>query len=257
MKLTQKWFSLLLLACATHSYAQSVNQVSVFVDEQQRTNIRFNEPPRADQLITNALQQLKLSSLDIDWQHAALFETSDSFALKTEVLMRLANEEDFAPRQQKPYWRTLRDELRAMAFAPRIFTPLDPDVTRIDALQNPRLSGQYHLRFDTQVNQVFVLGAVKQSGKFAWQQRHGALYYASQAGLLNDATSFITVIQPDGSVEKHSVAYWNSDFAEVAPGAIVYVPMPTHSPILALNPPQESFTTNALVAELLRNAWSL
>ena len=257
MKLTQKWFSLILLACASQAFAQSVNQVSVFVDNQQRTNIRFSAPPRTDQLVMSALQQIKLGSLDIDWQHAALFETTDSFALKNEVLMRLANEEDFSPRQQKPYWRALRNELRGMAFSPRIFTPLDPDITRIDALQNPRLNGQYHLRFETHVNQVFVLGAVKQSGKFDWQQRHGALYYAEQAGLLDHATSFITVIQPDGTVEKQRVAYWNNSFAEVAPGAIVYVPMPTHSPVLTLNPPQESFTTNALVAELLRNAWSL
>lgn len=62
---------------------------------------------------------------------------------------------------QKALWETLRDQLRLSAFAKRIFTPIDPDWTRLAAQDNPRLNGQWLLTLNPRVAEVSVYGAVK------------------------------------------------------------------------------------------------
>ncbi len=37
------------------------------------------------------------------------------------------------------------------------------------------------------------------------------------------ANSYVTVIQPDGVIQQHSIAYWNNNHADIAPGAIIYL----------------------------------
>lgn len=37
------------------------------------------------------------------------------------------------------------------------------------------------------------------------------------------ANSYVTVIQPDGVIQKHPIAYWNNNHNDIAPGAIIYL----------------------------------
>ncbi|WP_068711509.1 capsule biosynthesis GfcC family protein [Vibrio tritonius] len=230
-------------------------QVMVQLDNQPALQLDFPIVPRADQLVNKTLKQLKLSSLDINWQSSALFDETQPQTLKQDVLMRLANEEDFAAMELKPFWRLLRKQIHTMRFGTRVFTPIDPDVTAIDSNKNPNLKGKWLLELRTNETQVYVFGAVYQSGKFDWQQRKDAKYYAAQAGLLTPTVSELTVIQPDGVVETHSVEYWNRHFQEVAPGATIYVPMPNDHSLF--NQSHTPYNTNSLVIELLRNTYPL
>ena len=230
-------------------------QVNVQLDNRTAIKLEFSTVPRADQLVTEALKQLKLSSLDINWQSSALFNATQTQPLKQDVLMRLANEEDFAAMELKPFWRLLRNQIHTMHFGNRVFTPIDPDVTAIDSNLNPNLKGKWLLELRTHETQVYVFGAVYQSGKFDWKQRHDAKYYAMQAGLLTPTISELTVIQPDGTVQTHAVEYWNEHFQEVAPGATIYVPM--HHDHSLFNQGSTPYNTNGLVIELLRNTYPL
>ncbi|MGO1298830.1 MAG: capsule biosynthesis GfcC family protein, partial [Vibrio sp.] len=126
-----------------------------------------------------------------------------------------------------------------------------PDTTRVDADMNPLITGKWILNLQTHTNSVLVLGNVKHMGEQPWQQRQDALTYAHSAGLLTSPLSELTVIQPDGQVETHPVAYWNRDFHEVSPGAIVYVPMPHAHAWFAVE--KSNVSTNRVIVDLLRN----
>ncbi|SJL83526.1 capsule biosynthesis GfcC family protein [Vibrio palustris] len=243
---------LLCTIAATTAYAQQPKTtVKVVLDDNAKIQVSFAKQPRVSQSVFTALQQLDTSTLDIHWQSSGLYDVSSPLALKQETLMRLANEEDFAPMSQKNHWHKLRQTIREMRFGHKITTPIDPDATRINAAVNPLISGQWVLNLRTHADSVLVLGNVKNEGEQPWRQRQDAKTYADSAGLLTNSLSKLTVIQPSGQVETHKIAYWNRDFHEVAPGAIVYVSMPHAHTWFDVDKPNVS--TNQVVVELLRN----
>jgi len=213
--------------------------------------LRFAEPVRLDHATMQALQHYQLSTLDVEWSSAGLFDLSHAFLFKREVLLKLADLQAAAPATQQALWASLDAQLRHIDVAKRVFGIIDPDWTRIAAQDNPRLNGQWLLTLKQKSTHVSVYGAVSKPGEVAWLNRRSAKDYAQAAGLFDEQISEIIVIQPDGTVQKHTVAYWNQNFAEVAPGAIIYVPLPlTHSAVYS---DTASTNINQLVIELLRN----
>ena len=246
--------TVLLGACLSMPVSAAVpatTTLKVTVDGQDKILVRFTPSPRASQTVMKALNELDLSTLDVHWQTSGLYDVSAPLALKQEALMRLANEEDFASMSQKPQWRQLRQAIRDMQFGQKVTTPIDPDRTRIDAEVNPLITGKWVLNLQTHPNSVFVFGNVKHMGKQPWQQRQDASFYAESAGLLTHPLSAITVIQPDGHIETHKVAYWNRNYQEVSPGSIVYIPMPHAHTWFDVE--KTNVSTNQVIVDLLRN----
>jgi hypothetical protein len=230
-------------------------RVEIDYQQQPPEQLTYAQAPRLDQVVTRATKLYQLSTLRISWTNAALFDLSTPYRYKSRVLLTLAAQESFAPKALKPYWRTLREQLRRMTFARRVFTPLDPDRIRIDAQVNPRLYGHWELRFDTAPKSVYVYGAVRHPGLLPWQPRQSAQTYVKSADPLDSDLSEISVIQPDGLVQTQTIAYWNRNFQDIAPGAILYVPLPVRTSLLRLKTDQQ--TANHLVIELLRNRFSI
>ena len=53
---------------------------------------------------------------------------------------------------------------------------------------------------------------------------HGSEEYLAQVTPLTiAANSEVTVIQPDGVIQQHPIAYWNNNHNDIAPGAIIYL----------------------------------
>ncbi|MBF4337610.1 capsule biosynthesis GfcC family protein, partial [Vibrio anguillarum] len=188
---------------------------------------------------------------DIDWLSSALFDVSSPYQKKQQVLLAITHQESLAASAHKKRWRQLKEQLRARTFAQRIFTPLDPDITRITASQNPKLQGQWLLSLNALPTTVSVLGNVKQAGDMAWKPRTDAGHYVRSAGLAETDISQVWVIQPDGHASLHDIAYWNHDFQDIAPGATLYVPFPIET--TSLYPQYSLHNVNDIVVELLRN----
>ncbi|ENM5843510.1 capsule biosynthesis GfcC family protein [Vibrio mimicus] len=248
------WIALIILlgGLSTHSlFASPLSTTLEIRFEGSSTQLRFAEPIRLDQAVMQTLEHYQLSTLDIDWLSAGLFDLSHPYSFKQHVLLVMAHQQSSAPIQQKALWEKMRSQLRLSAFAKRVFAPIDPDWTRIAPQDNPRLNGQWLLTLNPRVGEVSVYGAVHKPGDVTWRSRQTAKDYAQAAGLIDEKIAEIVVIQPDGVVQVHSVAYWNMNFAEVAPGAIVYVPIPLHDSSFYPNTPNTD--ANQLVIELLRN----
>ncbi|HGF7496129.1 TPA: capsule biosynthesis GfcC family protein [Vibrio cholerae] len=215
------------------------------------TRLSFSEPMRLDSAVMQTLEQAGLNTQQVEWPSAGLFDLSHAFLFKRDVLLKLADQQSSAPPPQQALWASLIAQLRQAEFAKRLFISVDPDWTRIAPQHNPRLNGSWLLTLNSKSTQVSVYGAVNQPGDVIWHNRLSAKDYAQAAGLIDEQISEIVVIQPDGIAQKHAVAYWNQDFNEVAPGAIVYVPLPLKRAFF--DPTVTDADLNQLVIELLRN----
>lgn len=239
----------MLLILPTYVYCAPETKVDVISHSSPRFLLTFNEAPRADDLVLDALRVMQRSTADIDWLSSALFEISHPYDKKQQVLTAVSIQEQLAAEHHKTQWRQLYEQLNKRSFSKRIFTPLEPDVTRITADQNPKLSGQWLLILPPLPTKVAVLGNVKLSDQITWQPRTDARYYLDKLGLVDKNTSQVWVIQPDGQASLHNIAYWNYQFQNIAPGATIYVPLPVIKNTLS----SQLSDVNHAVVDLLRN----
>ncbi|EKO3614743.1 capsule biosynthesis GfcC family protein [Vibrio metschnikovii] len=216
-------------------------------------NLVAEGPVRLEAMMMEALhaQQPILSTLQVDWQRAALFTLNAPFTQQTQVLERLAEQQDKVSEVQAQAWEQLRTQLRRSEFAQREFIPLDPDVIRVVDRHNPLLKGHFalHLPLLSDQASVSVWGAINEPTRFEWQANFSAKDYAQQAQWINPRLSTVVVIQPNGDVQSHPVGYWQSQSLSVQPGAIIYVPF-TRSLLASLSR-SELAQTNQQVVELL------
>lgn len=210
---------------------------------------------RVDAMLLQALQsqQPAMSTLSIDWSNSRLFSRHPPFTLKANLLKTLAQLQNKVPDPQSSAWQKLRDELRKRTFAERQFIPLDPDITRVVAGNNPLLRGDFALYLPRlgHHNTITVLGAVYHSEQQEWQASFSARDYAQKAQWINTTLGELTVIQPNGEVQKHPIGYWNSKPLTILPGAIVYVPFTGH--LFSSIDHAELEQINQQVVELLRH----
>lgn len=247
--LIRRWLIGALFAVSSLAYSAPMSHVEVIGSDKLTFLLTFKTAPRVDELVINALKVTQQSAVNIDWLSSALFDVSTPYHKKQQVLVALEHQEALADEHHKEQWRQLQAELRKRSFARRMFTPLDPDITRITPNQNPRLSGQWLLKLHSWPTTVSVLGNVKLSDQITWQPRTDARYYLNKLGLVDKDTSQVWVIQSDGHASLHNIAYWNYQFQNIAPGATIYVPLPNKKTTLY---PQLSDVNHAVV-DLLRN----
>lgn len=248
-------FSAMISVAASFSALASSANVDITFNHQDTISASFPHIPRLDEAVLEGLQKTQADWEKIDWLASGLYDLNSPFLLKQQVLRTLQKQKQTALQQNNPswyYWYQLTRDLKEINFEKKVFQSVDPDITRLDVSKNPRLHGHWLITLQENEKSVLVLGNIKNSGKRPWQQRKGAIYYAKASGLLDGSISEITVIQPDGHVEKHSVAYWNKNFSEIAPGATIYVPIPIERPLVHLQKDNHQ-NANDLVVELLRN----
>ncbi|MCK6263190.1 capsule biosynthesis GfcC family protein [Vibrio sp. ZSDE26] len=250
-KLLTSWLINLIIILSATGYAiASETTITVQHSNKQPISITFEHAPRVDSAILTATNHHHLSLMDIDWLQSKLFDNTAPFSLKGETLSSIREQEARAKGKDKPYWQALSTQFQEWHFSARVMTPLDPDTTRLDVNKNPRLRGQYqlYLRDISAEPTINVLGYVKQPRTLPWYPRKSAVDYLEITKPISSSHSSVWVIQPDGQAFEYPIAYWNYQFHNIAPGAIIYVPMPLN---LVGNKSTTNKDTNQLVIELL------
>ncbi|KLV03996.1 hypothetical protein ABT56_17295 [Photobacterium aquae] len=194
--------------------------------------LTYREPIRLEQILADTLaniSQLPQSSQEtlneqLYWTGASVF-SSLQHPNKNEVLQKLnqlATQTGTAAEAE--FYNQLQQQILNLVIGQRLFTPLDYDRVRINKNANPLVNQDLTLVLPNRPSTILVLGAVKQSGYQTWHIRQDAASYLDKA--MPSATaenSYATVIQPDGNVEQHPIAYWNKNHHDIAPGSVIYL----------------------------------
>lgn len=113
----------------------------------------------------------------------------------------------------------------AMPVTGRVPTELEP-LELLFLENNELLAHGDRLLYPSRPDQVRVLGAVVEDCVLPHDpalQLHDYLAICRRHALADRDTAYL--IQPDGHVSQHGVAYWNLQEANVAVGAVIYVPL--------------------------------
>ncbi|WP_038178821.1 capsule biosynthesis GfcC family protein [Vibrio rhizosphaerae] len=237
------------------SFAASSTDVEIHFESSPQRHLTYNHRPRLDEVVLQALNKTDADRRKIDWFTSGIYDINVELKLKQQVFGVIAKQQAIASKRYHGswfYWSQLRNSLESLHYAKRIFHTIDPDATRLSLPLNPKLTGNWLMTLKYTPKDVLVLGGVTKPGKQTWQPRLDAGSYAQTAGLFDNTISKVTVIQPDGKVEQHQTGYWNYSFSEIAPGAIVYVPLPVEE-LPVIYPNDRLQNPNDLVVELLRN----
>lgn len=180
---------------------------------------------RLDSVIQQGLSQFKLSDDQIDWDNSRLFDLSTPLELSNQVLQQLQQKAADKQGEKQRRINQLIKFIQQSQFARRIFQPLDIDQIRLDVKLNPVLDGPWQLVLTKQpATTIWIVGSVNHAGSYPWHNRSSAREYLTETDNLSWIGDNAVVIQPNGTVEQHSLLKWNRDFTEIAPGSILYIP---------------------------------
>ena len=212
--------------------------VKTSLDSKHQLELNYPIPVRVNQILSDSIaniNQLALtqkqtqfaSSNDIFWTGAALFERFPN-SQKQLVVSQLTQLASLWEREGKEEQRQAALKLAAyienLKVGQRIFTPLDYDLVRIEPAKNPLVNNDMTLVLPSRPSTVLITGAVTEPKVVSWQERGSANIYLKQIVILsNSDNSEVWIIQPDGHVEQHPIAYWNKKHFDIAPGATIYL----------------------------------
>lgn len=114
-------------------------------------------------------------------------------------------------------------ELDQLDVTGRIDIKLDPDLSRIEPDNNPRLSGNYSLYVSPRPSRLYLMGLI--NSRKALPHEHGkglAEYWQGHSLLAGANPGEVYLIQPDGSTQLSPVAVWNEYHIEPMPGATLF-----------------------------------
>lgn len=217
----------------------------------QSTYLNFDAIPRLDAAVLSVLQKQNIDPQRVDWLQSTLFDLSSPYRYREVVMDTLFDQLNLANGSDKARWAQFIKQLQVWRYGKRIFLPLDPDATVLDKEKNPKLKGKWLLQLSFSSDPVWVLGDVDKPGKYPWKLRQDAKEYTEDAHSQQPFSDEVYVIQSDGVVEKHSIAYWQSSYQEISPGSIIYVPFDTVKS--TFHPEYTIDNPNDMVVELLRN----
>ncbi|CZF80157.1 hypothetical protein GCE9029_01890 [Grimontia celer] len=233
-------FVLALLAVPTiaHTAEQTVLTVKTATDDKRVYQVTFDGATRVSQVVSqgasvvraNATNILAHNTDTIFWQGAGLFNTADTADIDA-LTARIENQLGSLKEQWKGDAEklgavsTLSDFLASSTFASRISVELDEDFYLAGSKVNPLVRGDLMLLLPSRPNNVWVIGAVTQTTDADFSPVYIADDYLDTADTLNNfGISEVSVVQPNGKLETHPVAYWNQVPKNVAPGAVIFVP---------------------------------
>ena len=234
--------------------------VKTSLNSKHQLELNYHAPIRVNQILSDSIaniNQLTLaqdqiqpsSSNYIFWTGAALFERFPH-SRKQHVISQLTNLASLwkneGEEEQSQAALKLATNINKLIIGQRIFTPLDYDLVRIDPVTNPQVNDDMTLVLPSRPSTVLIIGAVTAPKAVSWQERGSANNYLNQVVTLsNSDNSKVWVIQPDGQVEQHPIAYWNQKHLDIAPGATIYLGFSSL--------PNEFNIINEDIVNLLRN----
>ncbi|MDO6499514.1 capsule biosynthesis GfcC family protein [Photobacterium sanguinicancri] len=236
--LTPLLFLAFALLAASATYAETANttvQIRTGQDQglaqaqSKQITLNYASAVRTEQVLKDAQLQIAKHSLlttPVYWLQAAIF-TQPLEQEKSTLLALIAKKQSEFDQDDERYTAlaALHQFISNSHFAKREPLELDYDQTRITSSANPLLSGELTLQLPARSEQVWVLGAVTEAGTVKWQQRLPTAKYLDQAKAISAAENdAAVVIQPDGKIQTHPIAYWNERHHDIAPGAIIYLP---------------------------------
>ncbi|MCG7588297.1 capsule biosynthesis GfcC family protein, partial [Photobacterium sp. OFAV2-7] len=200
--------------------------------------------------LTLAQDQIQPSSSNyIFWTGAVLFERfphPQKQRVGSQLTQLASLWKNEGKNEQSQAAIKLATHIENLKIGERIFTPLDYDHVRIEPAINPLVNHDMTLVLPPRPRTVLVAGAVSHPKEVSWQERRNANSYLKQVVTLNNANnSEVWIIQPDGQVEQHPIAYWNQKHFDIAPGAAIYLGFSSL--------PDEFNTINEDIVNLLRN----
>lgn len=212
------------------STQQSGVQVSVAtsITNRQQLQLSYAQPVRVSQILEDSRQNIHRITENsetgpIYWPGAS-FYLNQTLPDQSQVISQLQALSEQWQGEQQTTVLALNKLLKNQIFQARIFSAVDIDQVRITPSLNPLISEDMLLVLPPRPTSVLVLGAVHSPQQLLWQERTSAREYLSQLTVLDNAeNSNAVVIQPDGTIEHHPIAYWNHQHRDIAPGATLYL----------------------------------
>ncbi|MGF1740561.1 capsule biosynthesis GfcC family protein [Vibrio profundum] len=213
----------------------------------------YPSPPRLSQVVTDALKTEHKNITDVDWLSSALYDLDTPERDWSPVFDAATQQLHLSSEATRGQWEAFLRQVKSMHFSVRFSGSVDPDYTRLAIKNNPSLTGHYLLSLNSEKNihGVTVMGNVHTAKSYPWQPQQSIQAYLALAQPLDNTLGEIWVIQPDGKVYQPKIGYWNSQAFNLAPGAILYVPLDvdTDKPL----PTSPGKNLNQLIVELLSN----
>ncbi|WP_150306261.1 capsule biosynthesis GfcC family protein [Pseudomonas saliphila] len=149
--------------------------------------------------------------------------------LKAGVLFDLRVNRVHAIAEEKPALEALIDRfervVKALPVTGRVVAQLNP-LQQLLLANNDLLESGDHIVYPPRAAQVIVTGAVEQDCRLAFVPTQQPVEYLHQCARLPLADrNAVYVIQPDGTHQLRGIAHWNTEPANVAVGAVLYVPI--------------------------------
>ncbi|MDD1782464.1 capsule biosynthesis GfcC family protein [Enterovibrio sp. ZSDZ35] len=228
----------LFISVVTSAHAENNNlTVITAIDSPSEFKIRFDGVPRASQIASQGTQLVRSQTDNtlahgtdaIYWLGAGLFDndTGNAEQLLSSVNKMLSHVTQIWQNDDEKLEavKQLQDFIHASLFKTRIPVTLDEDFYLAGSRINPLVDGNLTLLLPKRSDSVQVIGAVLHPQTVPFSVTHSADDYLSVATPLHsfgNSTAF--VVQPNGEIEEHPIAYWNAQPKNIAPGAIVYMP---------------------------------
>ena len=213
----------LLIGYAPWLHADSITRV--MVGHASKTTISLSDSQRLEQLLNAPglpgdvywpAAIISPPAQDESAQQAKEQLLSDLKAL--QVLWMRAHQGGLVQATQQ-----LLRELDQLDVAGRIDIKLDPDLSRVEPANNPRLSGDYSLYLSRRPSSLYLLGLINSRRSMPHEPAKGLAEYWQGHSLLPGANpGEVYLIQPDGRVQLSPVAVWNEYHIEPMPGATLF-----------------------------------
>ncbi|PSW60639.1 polysaccharide synthesis [Photobacterium kishitanii] len=215
--------SLCLLA-SMPTMAQNLITLHANGNSAAAVSLQYAEPVRLAQVVSDSLKLRTVTAAPY-WLGSSLTTTTEP-ATKSALIKQLTqlsqhHSDDVAISHS---FANTAQWLQQQIKTQRLAVAIDIDKVRLNQTDNPLLTGNYQLQLANRPTSVTVIGAIEKPQQLDWQPRMAANDYLAQVTPIDIATnSYVTVIQPDGVIQQHSIAYWNNNHADIAPGAIIYL----------------------------------
>ncbi|MFT2089351.1 capsule biosynthesis GfcC family protein [Paraglaciecola sp. 2405UD69-4] len=183
------------------------------------------------------------------WQAAALFRLDKGSLEQDRSLVIEQLNELISSKGDSKIISDLIIDIKSWRLAPRVFIPIDYDLSRVQPKFNPKFDdGEYLLLLKERPTTISVLGMITNPTAIDYQDNVTVKDYVSKINRtdLSDK-SLIYIIQNDGQISKSGIAYWNNNYDQVMPGSQLFIPISESQFISQIS------TLNMKIAKLATN----
>ncbi|MCH1920341.1 capsule biosynthesis GfcC family protein [Shewanella sp. A3A] len=204
--------------CADHVYAAQPVNVTAMGQVQLPSSATFSTDDRIGKVVAAAIYQ----------QHAYLTGAAwirQSFVLHQSARRLLLLNELPNLQLDPALTSSLMQQIKQLRATGRVDVKFDWDLLELTSSQNRYLQQEDQFYVPTRPDTVRVVGAVAPYTVAFVANKTVADYAAELQRLPGADPSYVWVIEPDTSIRKVGIAYWNTEQAYLAPGSYIYVPI--------------------------------